>query len=404
MRVLLVSDSYAPQVNGVAISVRILARSLHEAGHTVAVYTVRTRPRSGDGASEDYPVVRRPALPLPLNNTFSVAAPIDREALRLVERFRPDVTHCHSPFGMGWQGLRAGLARGVPVMGTHHTLFAQYVECYSRLGHRANRRVATMFRRYVAAFYNRCDFVTCASQFLAMDLVSGGLVRAVKVIPNAVDTSPFGMARRAERCGDEVRLVFCGRLAPEKNLFRLLDLLEPTLRRSSIVRLQIVGDGPLKRDLERDVARRGLERQVVFTGWLHGEELATAIASADIGVSASMTENQPLALLESMAAGLPVVALGAAGVPEIIEHGANGYVVEPAAARSRFTEMVERLVAAPELRVEMGQRASAFAQRNSVAAHTTATLAAYEETVARAQRRLKRQSPFRHSGRGITRS
>ena len=404
MRVLLLSDSYAPQVNGVATSVRMLARSLTAAGHAVAVYTVR--PRAGTGAvePEDYTVERRPAVSLPLNEAFSVAAPMSRAAGRLVEWFRPDVMHCHSPFGIGWQGLRAGLTLGVPVLGTHHTLFAQYVSCYSRLGGETNQRVAALFRRYVAAFYNRCDLVTCASRFLAIDVLSGGLARPLRVIPNAVDIQRFQVARRSQRpAGDgEARLAFCGRLAYEKNLFRLLDLVEPALRRRPALTLRLIGDGPLRGALERDIARRGLQRQVVCTGWLSGDELAVEVAEADISVSASLTENQPLALLESMAAGVPVVALAAAGVPEIVRDGVTGRLVSPDADPQQFSERLERLIASPDLRAEMGMQARASVLRHSIEAHTTSMLAAYVEATARAQWRLKQKSTISEVRRGTS--
>jgi glycosyltransferase involved in cell wall biosynthesis len=403
MRVLLVTDSYAPQVNGVAVSVRTLARTLDAQGHAVAVYTVRAGPGSPVVETDNFPIVRRPAWRLPLNDAFSVAAPVDRAATRLVERFQPDIIHCHSPFGVGWQGLRAGLARGIPVLGTHHTLYAQYVECYSPFGRRSTRQIGALFRRYVAAFYNRCDLVTCASRFLALDLMSGGVARPVKVVPNAVDIARFAAPARSLTCERDARLLVCGRLAPEKNLFRLLELLEPALRRNPTLTLHVVGDGPLRGELARAVRRRALHAQVVFTGWLDGHALVTQVAASAVTVSASLTENQPLALLESMAAGVPVVALAAGGVGEIVRHGETGYTVDPQAEASAFAEYVERLLADAELRATMGARARVFAERHSATAHAARTLAAYEETVARARWRQVRKSPAHYTGRGITR-
>lgn len=401
MRVALVSDSYAPQVNGVAVSVRQLACSLADAGHIVAVYTIRSRSATCHEEPDEYPVVRRPAVPLPLNDAFSLAAPLDRAAQRFVERFQPDVMHCHSPFGIGWQGLRAGLACGIPILGTHHTLFAQYVECYSRFGHWTNRRVAAMFRRYVAAFYNRCDLVTCASRFLAADVMRGGMARPITVIPNAVDTRRFAPERICNRDQSGPRIVYCGRLAPEKNLFDLLDLVEPALRRRPALTLRIVGDGPLRGAIERDITRRGLAGRVILMGWLHGATLAKEIASADISVSASLTENHSLALLESMAAGIPVVALAAAGAPEGVQHGVTGYLIEPSVARADFSDAVERLLAAPDLRAEMGRRARRYAERHTLATYRTSVLAAYAEAISRAEWRLQqKKSPIPGVGRG----
>jgi glycosyltransferase involved in cell wall biosynthesis len=389
-------------VNGVAASVRTLARTLSAQGHAVAVYTVRAGSCSPVVETESFPIVRRPAWRLPLNDAFSVAAPVDRAAPRLVERFQPDVIHCHSPFGVGWQGLRAGLARGIPVLGTHHTLYAQYVECYSPFGRRSTRQISAMFRRYVAAYYNRCDLVTCASRFLALDLMSGGMARPMRVVPNAIDIARFAVPARSVTTTRGSRLLVCGRLAPEKNLFRLLDLLEPALRRCPTLTLRVVGDGPLRRELTRVVHQRALHTQVVFTGWLDGDALVAQVEASDVTVSASLTENQPLALLESMAVGVPVVALAAGGVGEIVRHGETGYTVDPQAEAGVFAEYVERLLADAELRATMGARARLLAERHSAAAHTAQTLAAYEETLARARWRQARKTPAQYAGRGFT--
>ncbi|HKV85865.1 MAG TPA: glycosyltransferase [Ktedonobacterales bacterium] len=402
MRVLLVTDSYAPQGNGVAVSVRTLARTLSGQGHAVAVYTVRACHNSPAVESDAFPIVRRPAWRLPLNDAFSVAAPVDHAVTRLVEDFQPDIIHCHSPFGIGWQGLRAGLARGIPLLGTHHTLYAQYVACYSPFGRRSTQQIGALFRRYVAAFYNRCDLVTCASRFLALDLMSGGMARPLHIVPNAVDVARFAKPARSPTTKPGARLLFCGRLAPEKNLLRLLELVEPALGNNPALTLHIVGDGPLRRELARAVHQRALDARVVFTGWLEGDALVAQVAEADISVSASLTENQPLALLESMAAGVPVVALAAGGVGEIVRHGETGYAVDPQADPGAFTAHVERLVADAGLRAAMGTRARLLAAHHSATAHAARTLAAYEETAARARWRQIRKSPAQITGRGIT--
>lgn len=404
MRVLLVTDSYAPQGNGVAVSVRTLARTLLAQGHAVAVYTVRAGHKSPAVETDSFTIVRRPAWRLPLNDAFSVAAPVDRAALRLIENFQPDVIHCHSPFGIGWQGTRAGLARGIPLLGTHHTLYAQYVACYSPFGARSTQGIGALFRRYVAAFYNRCDLVTCASRFLALDLMSGGMARPLHIVPNAVDVARFVAPAQSPTTKPGARLLVCGRLAPEKNLFRLLELVEPALRRNPALTLRIVGDGPLRRELTRAVQQRALDARVVFTGWLEGDALVAEVAEADISVSASLTENQPLALLESMAAGVPVVALAAGGVGEIVRHGETGYVVDQQAGPGAFTAHVERLIADAGLRATMGSRARLLAERHTATAHVERTLAAYEETATRARWRQIRKSPAQISGRGITRA
>lgn len=379
MRVMLFSDTYPPQVNGVATSVHSLARALSDQGHAVMVCTVGGGRRRAAG-DDPFVVVRTRAVPLPLYADFTIAPPIVRVFGRLAQHFRPDVIHCHTPFGVGWQGARAAIAGGIPLIGTHHTLFGEYVEAYSRLGRQVNQRLAALIRRYVANFYNQCDVVSCASRYLANDLHAGGMYRPVAIVPNALNTErfrPLAAEEQARKMGK--RIIYFGRLAAEKNLPRMMRLTEPVLRRHPDVTLEIVGEGPVLGSLTSLAYELGLERQVRFLGWMRGETLVRQVASSDICVSASLTENQPMALLESLACGVPVVALAAAGVPEIIEDGMNGFLVAPDDATETFAQRLEELIGDAELRAAMSVRAYASAQAYAQAACLRMTLDSYEE-------------------------
>lgn len=397
MRVMLFSDTYPPQVNGVATSVYNLAQALASGGHSVVVCTVFARGSLRSRPDDPFPVIRTRAVPLPMYSEFSVAPPIGLSLARIVRHFRPDVIHCHTPFSIGWQGARASDVYGIPLIGTHHTLFGEYVESYSRLGNQVNTRIAALIRRYVARFYNRCDVTSTASRFLADDLVAGGLRRPVHIVHNPVKTDlfrPLAADERPARASGETKIVYFGRLAAEKNLPQLLALIEPALRRHPQASLDIVGDGPMMGPLVTKVRQRGLEGQVSFKGWMRGEALARHVAGADICVSASLTENQPLALLESLACGVPVVALAAAGVPEIIDEGRTGYLVDPADTSGLFARRVETLIADAALRGHMSAQAHAAAQQYSPEACLQATLASYEEAIALGRPQQVRQRTF----------
>ncbi len=394
MRVMLVSDTYPPQVNGVANCVHHLANALHAEGHALLVCTALPKRRIRGCQEEPFPVIRIPAMPLPMYADFSLAPPVGSELARVVHRFQPDIVHCHTPFSVGWQGLRAARAERIPVLGTHHTLFGEYVNSYLRLGHQVNGRLATLIRRYVAHFYNQCDLTSSASRFLASDLASGGMRRPVRILHNPVDTDLFRPLHPTEhpaRAPGEARIVYFGRLAAEKNLPRLITLVEPALWRNPGASFDIVGDGPMKAPLAALIQARGLESRVHLRGWLRGEALAHHIRACDINVSASQTENQPLALLESLACGVPVVALASAGVPEIIDHSHTGYLVDPAAPTDTFADRLDALIADPALRRAMGANARAVAQHYSPDVCLRANLIAYRETELLAHTRQHRR-------------
>src|SRR5262249_39986309 len=182
-----------------------------------------------------FPVIRRRAVPIPMYSDLSIAAPVGPAFSRVVRRFQPDIIHCHTPFSIGWQGVRACHAYHIPLLGTHHTLFGEYVDSYSKLGHRVNVQLAMLIRRYVARFYNQCDLTSCASRFLADDLRSSGLRRPVRVVHNPVNVSrfrPLAPGERPKRAAGEAKIVYFGRLAAEKNLPQLIELVAPVLRRN----------------------------------------------------------------------------------------------------------------------------------------------------------------------------
>lgn len=402
MRILLFSDAYPPQVNGVATSVQMLAQGLVQRNHTVLVGTISPKGGARVPGDESFPVVRRPGIPLLLSPDIRLVNPYGVTCMHLVQHFAPDVIHCHTPFGIGWQGARAARVYDIPLIGTHHTLFGEYVAAYSHLSGRVNRPLATLARHYVAGFYNRCDLVSCASQFLAHDLLTGGMNQPVVIVPNPINSTLFHPRIPLEPslpAAMNARLIYFGRLAPEKNLRHLVQLVAPVLARFPDVVLEIVGDGPSRASLEALVQQRRLTERIHFTGWLHGEALAAKVARSMVCVTASLTENQPMALLESMVCGVPVVALAAAGIPEIIEHGESGFLIDPADASGQFAQRIEQLLLNPAQRATMSQAALRSAQHYSSEAVLQATLHSYQQAIESAAIRLHTTTPRHASGR-----
>jgi glycosyltransferase involved in cell wall biosynthesis len=234
----------------------------------------------------------------------------------------------------------------------------------------------------MARFYNQCDLVTCASRYLAADLASGGLTKPVKIVPNPIDTAFFYPRPNAFAPHKESapRIVYCGRLAAEKNLPLLLRQIAPVLQRWPTATFEIIGDGPMRAQLHRHSQALGIGHRVRFSGWLHGTELAQHIASATVSVSASVTENQPMALLESLASGVPVVALSAAGVPEIVLDGENGFLA-PVTAPEVIGQRVELLLRDSDLRAQMARRARISAESYSHDACMRRTIDAYDQAM-----------------------
>jgi glycosyltransferase involved in cell wall biosynthesis len=265
---------------------------------------------------------------------------------------------------------------------------------------RHRRLVEVIAHRIISLYYNRCDLVSSGSSFLNTVMAGCGVRRRSIITPNIVDTSIFFPQPRppsALSSAPSRRIVYFGRLSPDKNLPRLIRLVRPVLLEfAPHLALDIIGDGPEREGLAVEARERGLGASVRLVGRLDGAALGQAIAHSEICVNASLTENQSMSLLESLACGVPVVALRAGGVPEIVEDGYNGFVVDDGPAASQeFPARLRRLLIDHDLRQRMAINAHRFARRRT-AACLQATLAAYAQTIRAASARLGARAS--HSG------
>jgi 1,2-diacylglycerol 3-alpha-glucosyltransferase len=349
MHVALFSDTYEPQVNGVVTAVSTIARELVRQGHRVTVCTVTapgypvTRPGLLD-RSQPLRIIRYASASLPTYKEMRVTLPTLLGSSWWVTQDRPDVIHSHTIFGMGLEAIVVGKAYGIPVVGTLHTFHMEYAK-HLKLNQPFLR---PFLSRIEPTYYNRCTLVTSPSRSLATEIKSRNMRRRIVILRNPVEITPFVQAQK-DRPVTRVRLglngstmVYLGRLSFEKNLEVLLELAQPVLTRDQTRRLVIVGGGPIRELLEQKAQALGIADRVIFTGVLKGTELYQAVAAADLFVTASLTENQPVSIIEAMAAGLPVVGFDVRGVPELVQDGVTGRVV-PEDQPSQFSEAIESI-------------------------------------------------------------
>jgi len=251
---------------------------------------------------------------------------------------------------LGAAGITWGRRLGVPVVASYHTNLADYC-AHFHLG--ALARTVWSYRRFL---HSRCAITLSPSVSTQRDLMRRGFAR-VAVWQRGVDSSLFTPARRsvewrrAIAVDDDCALVlYVGRLSHEKNLSTLVEAYKALA--GERVQLVLVGDGPARLDLEHALAGH----RATFTGYLRGEALAEAYASADVFAFPSMTETFGQVVNEAMASGLPVVAFDSDGVRDQIEHGTTG-VLAPAGDIATFTEALRMLARDPAMRRELGARA-----------------------------------------------
>ena len=355
MRIALVTETFPPEINGVAMTLGRMVAGLRERGHHVQL--LRPGQRRGEqpaqGAGFEERLLR--GLPIPGYGGLRFGLPAARPLTRLWRAWRPDVVHVATEGPLGWSATSAARRLGLPLCSDFHTNFDHYSRHYGLAW--LDRAVSVYLRR----FHNRGVATFVPSRELAARL-SGEGYHGVEVISRGVDCELFSPARRSVSLRSSwglavgtLAVLSVGRLAPEKNLPLLLQAFDAIAEQRPDARLILVGDGPMRQRLQRE------RPDVVFAGLRRGEDLAAHYASGDVFLFPSQTETYGNVTLEAMASGLPVVAYDYAAAGELIRPGQNGLLAPFGDARELIRQGV-RLGRDPQLAAELGQVARQTAQ------------------------------------------
>ncbi|MGW0735981.1 glycosyltransferase family 4 protein [Streptomyces sp. NPDC002851] len=349
MRVVIVTESFPPDVNGVAHCALQTARHLAARGHDPLVVAPTVAGAAGpDGAVFDAaapcPVIRVRSLPLPGYPQVRVALPSRRVAAALAAS-RAELVHLASPFVLGVRGMAAAARLGIPAVAVYQTDLAGYARTYVGAGE------AAAWRR-IRSVHAAADRTLAPSTAALRDLTAHGVPR-VHLWPRGVDTDRFRPDRRDDALRRELapngeRIVgYVGRLAPEKQI----ELLAEACALDG-VRVVVVGDGPTEGTL------RSALPGAVFLGRRTGTELARIYASFDVFAHTGPYETFCQTVQEAMASGLPVVAPAAGGPLDLVDHGRTGLLVPPGDPAA-LAGAVRTLTTDPALRAAYGSAARA---------------------------------------------
>ena len=330
MHYAIVTETYPPEVNGVALTVQSLEHGLRARGHRVSL--VRPRQQNANATPDDHTLV--PGFALPRYPGLRAGMPAAGLLGRTWRKARPDAIYIATEGPLGWSALLAARHLGIPVATGLHTRFDEYMRDYRMPW------LEPLALRWMRRFHNSADATLVPTRQLGATLHAIGF-RRVCVLSRAVDTRLFNPAMRSEAtrvalgvAPDAPLLIHVGRIAAEKNLplalrgLRMLQVQRPDAR------MVWVGDGPLRERLQ------GENPDCIFTGVLRGEELARIFASADLFVFPSLSETFGNVTLESMASGVPVVAYDYGAAREHLRNGAHGAAIAPAGADAFLTATV----------------------------------------------------------------
>jgi glycosyltransferase involved in cell wall biosynthesis len=356
LRLAVVTETYPPEVNGVARTVERFAEGLLDRGHSIHL----VRPRQDDAedatppAGMDQTLVR--GFPVPRYPQLRVGLPSRGRLARAWVEERPDIVHIATEGPLGWAALAAARQLGIPAATDFHTNFHAYSEHY---GFGFLARAVTAYLRH---FHNRAACTIVATAELAEELGKLGFAR-LRVVGRGVDAGTFNPARRSAAlraswgADSATPVALCvSRFAPEKNFPLVLRAFRAMRAACPATRLVLVGDGPMGAALERS------GEGCVVAGRLVNGALATHYASADVFLFASTTETFGNVTLEAMASGLAVVAYDYAASRQYLKHGLSALL----AARGDEEAFIANAIAAAsdlELARELGAQARAVAEQ-----------------------------------------
>lgn len=308
------TDSYLPEINGVVTSIEGFVQGLRRRGHRVIVIA----PAHDGIVDRDPDVFRFRSAPFPFYQQIRMAFPLPAKLLMALPRMPFDIVHTHSLFFVGCLGAFLAQGRSIPLVFTYHTRWTEYTHYLPWSQNLTKAQAVWISREYC----NRCSEVVVPTQGMADVLREYGVTRSITAIPTGVDLdafrggSPDAETLRAAAGGPIV--LYAGRLGKEKNLDLLLSAFALVVLRVPDARLMIAGCGPYERHLRASVARADCAQRVTFVGALDKPDLGSHYRAADVFAFASTTETQGLVLVEAMAHGVPVAAVGCPVSAEVV--------------------------------------------------------------------------------------
>lgn len=325
MRIALFTETFLPKIDGIVTRLTQTVDHLQRLGDRVLIVC----PEGGLTEYKGAKIYGVSGMPLPWYPELKMAFP--RPAIgEAIADFDPDLIHVANPAILGLAGLYYGKKFDIPLVASYHTHLPQYLQHYG-LG-----VLEPVLWELLKGAHNQADLNLCTSSVMVQELINHEIER-VDLWQRGVDTELFHPSLASREMRDRLSqghpdsplLLYVGRLGAEKEI----DRIKPVLESIPGARLALVGDGPNRAALEEHFAGTPTH----FVGYLRGQTLASAFASADAFVFPSSTETLGLVLLEAMAAGCPVVAAGTGGIIDIVTDGVNGYLFDPSDPQGAIT-------------------------------------------------------------------
>lgn len=379
MRIAFFSECWDPQINGVVTSTKALSRALRDAGNEVFIFTP-----SYPGYVDTYPYIfRQFAVKYIFQPEFYFSSPLPYQALRAARKFKIELIHLHTEFTLAMVAKKIAQRLDLPMVLTLHTLWEHYSHYFLW-----DLLPRNLFRFFLSMLYHGPDYFIAPSQ-KAKDYLRQvmKITKPIEVIPTGIELEAFmrPCLKPAERQhirlkwglkGDELLLMFAGRIGKEKSITTIFEALTHLRNFSPRIKLLVVGSGPQLAYLKSLALRRELEERIIFTGYIQYDDMPKMYQAADIFVMPSVSETQGLVTVEALASGLPIIVRKDPASLDIIGGGKYGLVFNDV---NELAKQIRTLAQNPGLRQSLARQAPEAVRRFNTAAYGKAVQSFYQD-------------------------
>lgn len=329
MNIALFTDTYYPEINGVANSVYQLKKGLEQLGHNVYVFTTTNAMHCKE--ENEYRIF---SVPFIFMKDRRMSFPIYLKWLRIIKKLNIDVVHTHTEFSLGILGRRIAKKLNIKHVHTYHTIYEDYIH-YLKLP--KNKYTVKFVQDATKYFCNKANVVVAPTEKTREILVNYGVTSEISIIPTGINFLKFEnidfnrvtyLKNQLGYSDEDIIFVSIGRISAEKGLEETITNFSKLSTKNKNIKLLIVGDGPYKKTLEKMVLDKRLEKSVTFTGYVNWEDIQNYYAIGDIFVSSSTSETQGLTYLEALVTGLYLLVRKDKSLEGLIDNGINGFEFE----------------------------------------------------------------------------
>lgn len=387
LKILLVSDTYPPDKNGASIFTQRLAYGLASRGHIVSVTAHSINSKNYIETDKNVRVFRLKSFPIkPIHPSYRPISPfgLNKTMAKIVRSLQPDIIHLQNHFISGRAALRQAKKHNIPIVGTNHFMPENLLQYFPRFFKTIMKNV--MWRDFLKV-YNQLDYVTAPTETATQMLQRVGLRSKTIAISNGVLLKQFSKTTVPPNIYHQFQLdknlpifIFVGRLDKDKNVDLIIKAARRALAKTDF-QIIIVGKGKDEKKLKRLVNKLRLDRKIIFTGYQTDRNLRFFLSLADVYIASGSAELQGIAVMEAMTAGLPILALNAIALPELVKNNYNGFLFSYD-DKDLAEKMIKILKNKKQIK-SMGKESLRLIQAHKIANTITSFENLYQKTIGR---------------------